>query len=222
LHETGTGQLIRVFEPQDRVPALCFLPGDKNFVAWQIRNGGEDDVTTTIQRYDVATGKAEELIAERGKSERCLCFSADGSLAAIGLPDGMLHILQLENKTRLSEDLLAHSAPIMDVAFSPDKKKLVSCARDGEIKIWRVGSKLGEPVFTLKTVAGGLDGLAMSPDGSRFLAYSRDAVFVYETKNGQLVRKWPYSHVTAAAFVMGGRQVAIGSGDGLIAVLELR
>ncbi|MFL5330629.1 MAG: hypothetical protein ACJ8C4_17135 [Gemmataceae bacterium] len=222
LYETASGKLIKAFEPQDRVPALCFLPGDKGFVAWQIRNGGEDDTTTTIQRYDVNSGKAEELIAEKGKSERCLCFSADGSLAAIGLPDGKLHIWQLESKTRLTEDMPAHSAPIMDVAFSPDKKLLVSCARDGEIKIWQVGPKLGEPVLTLKTVSGSLDGLAMSPDGSRFLAYSRDAVFVYETKGGQLVRKWPLSHVTAATFVLSGRQVAIGSGDGLIAVLDLR
>ena len=57
--------------------------------------------------------------------------------------------------------------------------------------------------------------------GGIFAAYGNDGVFVYETQNGRLVRKWSIPHISAVTFASGGRQIAAGIGDGLIDILDL-
>ncbi len=219
--DMATTKESRIYEAHNRPQLLLIPPSNQEFLSWYSCEGGENDVTSLVQRYAITSGDVEELVSENGKAARSLAFSADGALAAVGSHSGALRIFNLSTKARLSEDFAGNAVAVTDVAFTPDKKLLLSGDRTGEIKAWRVDAKPGEPVFTIKAPAKSVEILTVSPTGHHFAAYGGGVIAVFETQGGKLLRTVKMPHVCAMLFVFDGRQLAAGLTDGTVAILNL-
>ncbi|MDX2255489.1 MAG: WD40 repeat domain-containing protein [Pseudanabaenaceae cyanobacterium bins.39] len=78
--------------------------------------------------------QAGELIHSFDHKAYAITFSRDGQVLGSASED--IQLWNVETK-ELITTLSGHSKPIQDIAFSSDGNILVSCSKDGEIKIWR-------------------------------------------------------------------------------------
>jgi WD40 repeat protein len=106
------------------------------------------------------------LIAHHG-TVNALAFNEDGSLLASANSDGSIVIWSVSARSQLGAPLVGHSGPALGVAFGPDDR-LASGSADATVRLWdqrrfglRAFSVLGRTVPDV----GGIDGLALSPDG---------------------------------------------------------
>ncbi len=123
---------------------------------------------TTVQVWDVATGK--ELLTYRGhlNSVRVLVWSPDGSSIASAAGDTSVHIWHASTgETFVEEDI--HDHPINALAWSPDGRRIASGDSENSVCIW---DPAPDPENTLvvpeySDFAAPVLVLAWSPDGTR-------------------------------------------------------
>ncbi|MEL7035790.1 MAG: serine/threonine-protein kinase [Cyanobacteria bacterium J06592_8] len=90
--------------------------------------------------------------------------------ASSGL-DGLIKIWKFGHLKSLTT-LIGHSAPVYTLAFSPDRKMLVSGSGDRTIKLWNFYT--GETLNTLKGHEDEVTSIAVSPDGQLLASASRE------------------------------------------------
>src|SRR5262249_35051960 len=96
----------------------------------------------------------------------------------------------------LGFDLPAHQEAIRDLAFTPDGKRIVTGAQDGQIRLWEwagIKPDKAEPKQSAQAHKQRILGVAMSPDGKRFATTSFDnTVKVWETDTFKELRSWDF------------------------------
>jgi WD40 repeat protein len=65
-----------------------------------------------------------------------------------------------------------HAAPVLDIASSPDGRRLATASEDGTVRIWE--SVTGQEVLTLKGNGGAVLRVVFSPDGNSLASVGRD------------------------------------------------
>jgi WD40 repeat protein len=87
--------------------------------------------------WDLNTKTSRPLPGYNGVIDRVLCvdFSPDRRLAALGLEDGTIELLEPQFG-RLLATLQAHSGPVRTLEFSSDGQNLVSGGSDRFVKLW--------------------------------------------------------------------------------------
>ncbi|MEL7361761.1 MAG: WD40 repeat domain-containing protein [Bacteroidota bacterium] len=114
---------------------------------------------------------------------------------------------------------VGHTAPVTDVAISPDGRYLATASEDATARLWE--AETGHEVRRFVGHEGELNAIAFSPDG-RVLATAGDdaSVRMWEVASGQEVRllEGHTGAVTAVAFGAEGRLIATTSWDGSVRV----
>jgi len=224
--EAETGRELRSFDPPDggKAPTLVSQPDGKGFLAWVLREGSEDDATSTIRRFTDAGGPGEVLVSETGKPSRCLAFSPDAALAVAATPDGSARVWKLDGakSEKVVEDFAAHSSAVADVAVSASRGQFVTAALNGEVKTWALKLKPGEPVATAH-LGWEVAGVAMQPAGDRFAVFGAEGeVAVFNTGGTKPVKAWTLAQrVRGVAFSADGGRLVTANEDGTAYVLRL-
>ena len=125
----------------------------------------------------------------------------------------------------------------MDLAFTPDKKGLVTCGRDGQVKVWDVAklAKAGpkdppEAIRTMSAHKQRIIAVAMSGDGKRFVTAGADNVVkAWDTVTGEELRKWEFKQPTVPGkpflrgvlFTPDGQQVVTANCNATLYLLDL-
>jgi len=164
---------------------------------------------------------------------RGVVFSPDGRYLASASAEGKVNLwdatrLGETEKTELQKPLRTfpvHSPCLcVNVAFSPDGKRLAIGDTESRIVIWEV--ETGQELRTLRGHSGDVYTVAFSPDQSgRWVASAGEdsTVKVWDSYTGKLIRSFR-GHtglVNSLAFIQDGQRLVTGSRDGTLKFWDL-
>jgi hypothetical protein len=107
-------------------------------------------------------------------------------------------------------------SPIVEIAFSPDGRRIVSGSEDKTLRLWdaQTGQPIGQP---LKGHERGVTSVAFSLDGTRIVSGSEDKTLrLWDAQTGQPIGQPLQGHedrVQSVAFSLDGRRIVSGSED---------
>ncbi len=114
-----------------------------------------------------------------------------------------------------------HTSDVVEVAFTPDGKRVVSAGKGGTILLW--DATTGEELSALKGHEGRIDGLAVSPDGSSIASAGSDAkVRLWDAKSGDIIHtiSGHLGAINGLAFSPTGDRIASASVDKTVKVWD--
>jgi eukaryotic-like serine/threonine-protein kinase len=116
-----------------------------------------------------------------------------------------------------------HSAAVLDIAWSPDGKKIASASADKTVHIWNAKSK--NPILIYRNHAKPVSAVAWSPDGSRIVSGSWDTtVQVWNVPTGRKLFTYRgYTReVSTVAWSPDGEYIACGSWDTTVQIRQAK
>ncbi|MBI5209719.1 MAG: caspase family protein [Elusimicrobia bacterium] len=164
--EAETGKLLREFGGRSGiVHGVAFSP-DRRFLAL-----GLSDATARV--WDLEAGREVLKLAGHGGQVMAVAFSPDGKFLATGGEDHLVKVWSMPQGDQVLS-LAGHSEPVTGLAVTGDGRRIVSSGHNfnpwgkkGEdtLRVW--DSRTGEPVWSVPSShgVGGVDGIALSPDG---------------------------------------------------------
>ncbi len=114
-----------------------------------------------------------------------------------------------------------HIAAVLNIAWSPDGKKIASASTDKTVQIWNATSK--NPILIYRNHSKPVSALAWSPDGSRIVSGSWDTtVQVWHVQTGRKLFTYRgYSReVSTVAWSPDGEYIAAGSWDTTVQIRQ--
>jgi WD40 repeat protein/serine/threonine protein kinase len=225
---SGDGQFtLKVWDATTGAEVFTLPPSRLEFFAAAFGPDGRFLVTGTrdgaVQVWDANDGRPiRPLVRPLGNHNppaRTVVFSPDGHRLATTSADGEV---KLWDATRLGENqeplrtFRAHSPGVgVNVAFSPDGKRLVMSDKGYTVKISDVETNKAPPLV-LRGHNGDIHTVAFSPDGRWVASAGEDStVKVWDGNTGKLVRTFR-GHtglVSSLAFTRDGKLLVSGSRD---------
>jgi WD40 repeat protein len=212
----ATGKEIKTLTgPNEHVSTVRFLPGDQAVLAWV--SGG------VVETLDVVTGKSIHSF-KSGMDATVLDFTSDGQQVAMANKDGNVRFWTLSKQEPFGADLptLPKNQNVGDMAFTPDKKYLVTGDHAGEIQMWDL-AKRASPVRRFPAHSKRINCIIVSPDGARFVSSGYDnQVKLWDAATGKELRQWDMGFlVYHLAFSPDGKRVATANSTGTVYTVEL-
>jgi WD40 repeat protein len=205
VHSLPDGKVIQRWI-QVRPQALAFGSDGRRLV------GGTHDGGAFI--WDVASGKLL-ISATFGQPITSLVVSPDGQTVAVALADrdGVVRLWE-PSAGRIRAELRGHTDQVLQVAFAPDSRTLVTASRDQTARMWNTS---GSPLKVFRGHLGAVHAAAFSPDGRRIITGGADrTAILWNVDGGQqgeaLSDTPPFGYVSGLNFTPSDRQL-VGTGS---------
>ena len=172
-----------------------------------------------VRLFDLGSGRMTGVLKGLDYAVHGLDFSPDGALLAAGGEDGMVRVwhkpAEAGGEWTAREPLDADSWRVERVRFALGGKRIVAVTGDNGLRMWDAnGAAIDMPqAQDLRDVP--LQGLAVSPDGTRFATSASDGrLAIWDAADGRLARALPNPGFSASAiaFAAGGRQLVVNCG----------
>jgi WD40 repeat protein len=189
LWATATGQITALTGFAGRVESVAFSPDGRTMASgeWQppdlIHGSTQEGGTTTVRRWDLATGQATTLVSRQGcYAGQALAFHPGGhTLACCPGMDGTLQLRDLAAGQVIT--LTGHAYGIEAAAFSPDGRTLATGSCDATIRLWDVAT--AQTTAIVNPHGGYVVSVAFRPDGRILASTSTDrAVRLWDPATG--------------------------------------
>lgn len=121
------------------------------------------------------------------KSARCLAVNDTQQLLAVGLSDGTIQLLDVNNKFAIKQRIEAHSNSVFSVAFY-NNNKLLSGGRDTKLNAW-ILNNLYEQEQSINAHTLHINSIAFNPSGNLFATASMDkTIKIWQTQTLALLK----------------------------------
>jgi mono/diheme cytochrome c family protein len=181
IWDVATGRVLSVLrEHTDAVFAVAFSPDD----AWMASGAGD----RSVKIWDARKGVRLHTLTDATEAVTSLQFRPTGPLLlTAGGTDKTIRTWAFDaSGGKQVKSVIAHTAPVLAVRYSPDGKLLASAGADRAVKIWNADTWI--EVRTLERQSDWPQALEFTPDGSRLAVGRYDGtVSVYETATGRRV-----------------------------------
>jgi WD40 repeat protein len=199
-----TGQELRrlPWEREDGFRCMAFSPDGRLLVAWS-------DMTSAVNVWDLATGKATRLLEAPGPV-RAAAISPDGvTLLTTDLDASTIRLWRLATGKEVRQ-ALGHHGAVFEVGFSPDSRAFVSWSSDTTLRLWEVAT--GRERWQTRIAA---EAAAFSPDGRTLATAYHTHLFFWDVATGREIHRWQghRNRVRALAFSPDGKRLVSGSAD---------
>ncbi len=156
LWDVASGKEIRTLKDHiDAVYALAFTPDGRRLISASADRG--------VKVWDVASGERLYTLSESTDGLNTLAVDPTGKRVAAGGLDRTIRVWSMDEKGgTLLNSLIAHEDAILQLAWSPDGKYLVSSSADKEVKVFKAADL--SLVKTWRQPDWALS-LAFAPDG---------------------------------------------------------
>ncbi|MCC2279368.1 helix-turn-helix domain-containing protein [Streptomyces sp. ET3-23] len=140
LWDVTTGKRRKVLTGHTTlVTSMAFSPDGTTLATGSSDHGSFTSGTgdDTVRLWDVATGKARNVLTGHTNTVTSLAFSPDGKSLASGSSDRTVRLW--DAATGKSRNILTgHTGPVASVAYGPDGTTLATGSSDGTARIWNV------------------------------------------------------------------------------------
>ncbi len=226
LWNSQTGKVLHVLQGhKDKVYSAIFDPSGQRIVT------ASQDSTARI--WSVAGDSIATLQLHR-RGVLSALFSADGRLVLTAGDDGTAAVWNAADGRLIAQTEPAlHGSRLRYADFSPDDKRIVTLARDGEGWLWRFNRS--DPVLTrrrdlIAVLSGHLDAgrrVLFSPSGKELVTTSKDGTArVWDGETGKFLFALPVSAkrqwVWSAAFRPDGQVIATVDDAGGVKLWDAR
>lgn len=179
LWETQRGRVVRVIEGHEGpVRGLAFSPDGTRLLS------GSNDLTARV--WDVKTGEELRVLSPQRNKLTAVDWSPDGQRIAMGGTDAVITVFDTAQFRPLAT-LRGHDFTLSNLRFTPDPDMLISAARDGTVKFWRL-SAAGEYRRVSTGMERGPIALDVSPDGEMVAVGMELGTVVLSRPGGQEAR----------------------------------
>jgi WD40 repeat protein len=208
--DSATGKTVRHFQGLlGPATAVAVRPDGKQLAA------GTDD--GTIRLWDLSATDEHRASTEATDSVWTAAFGQDGTKYATGGADRTVRVYETATG-KLEHKLTGHAGAVTSLTFLPGGR-LASAGGDKVVKLW--DAKGGK--FLRDLTGHGSAVLAVAADGPTVVSGGIDkAVKGWDVEAGKAAWTWPgRSAVAALAVRKGGKQVAVGTADGWLTILNV-
>ncbi len=197
--------------------SLAFMPDGKSLIS----SGGFVNHPGEVLRWDLSTLKPTLLQTGHPNSVSAVAVSPEGKLIGFGTWNGV-SVWDISSNT-FANNLLTkpvHSDWVVDLAFSPDGKRLVSASgnyddssQPGQAKLWRAAD--GE---LLQRHEGSTYSAAFAPNGQLFATGSHGKIEIWDAVSGELRAMFcgPWGKFLALGISPDGKQLVGGDDSGAV------
>lgn len=171
-----------------------------------------------IHLRDPQNGTIQKTLAEAGI---ILGISPDGKqLASATWPDQVIELWDVESAMVVAR-LVAHTAQIWCLAFTPDGKTLISASADQTIRLWDVASQEVRRTLPAHVTFGSVCCLAVSADGATLFATTTEhSVSCHTLSSEEVKRTLQHQGVRGVACSRDGRFIATSATDGSVKIWD--
>ncbi len=186
--------------------------------------------TNKVQSYGFPDGSSKDLVAKFTADSTALSISRDGATLAAG--SGDMTIKVVETTSFKYVNIEGHTAPILSLALSDARDRLVSASCDGNVCLWKLEPEAASKLATFALLKSTSDAatapspakVAWQNKGSLFSVPTQKAVKLYDGEKGEDRGVLTASdladdeHMAATTWSPDGRHLASGTTKGRIIV----
>lgn len=200
------------------IEAVAFSPDGRTLAT------ADDDGTVAV--WNVGAGALIETLEGHSAAVQAVVFSPDGRTLFTAGYDGSVIALDVGGARRLGQPFRYSSHlvgfPTGASAISRSGSVFAVSPQPDRVVLWRAATRT--PLTpALRGPVGDVSGFAFSPDGTLLAAAGSRGTVVWDTTTKTVVRSVPARHgASAVVFTPNGDLLAIGRGDGIDTLLDLR
>ncbi|PWU21164.1 MAG: hypothetical protein C5B50_02295 [Verrucomicrobia bacterium] len=194
----------------DGLRTLAFSPDSR----WLVTAGLDRNVFV----WNVPSGQLAGVYTNHLDSAFAVAFNRNGRVATTGA-DRMVEVWDPASRTRAWATPLNPASEAYWLVFAPDGRRLYAVSRADSLTV--LDANTGQRLNTVIGFEGGLDGLAISPDGRLLAVCNKVSLSVWLADGAQKLWQAPGNPERCAAFSMDGKWIATGDSDGKVSLWEV-